>query len=237
MRAEALRARFEEAFWCEEIASYALALDGAKKPCRVRTSNPGHCLYTGIASKERAARMADTLLSEDFFTGWGLRTVSTREARYNPMSYHDGSVWPHDNAIVAAGLSRYGFRHAASRLLGGLFDATLHFELHRTPELFCGFARRSGAGPILYPVACAPQSWSAGAPFLFLQACLGLTVDAPRRTITLHRPELPESVEQITLGELVVGDAQVELSFQSHEHGVDVNVMRKRGEVEVIVIK
>lgn len=237
IRAEALRARFEEAFWCEEIGTYALALDGQKQPCRVRTSNPGHCLFTGIVSSERAARVADTLLSEDFFTGWGVRTVSSREARYNPMSYHDGSVWPHDNAIIAAGLSRYGFRHAASRLLAGLFDATLHFDLHRTPELFCGFARRSGAGPILYPVACAPQAWAAGAPFLLLQACLGLSIDAPRRTITLHRPVLPENVEGITIGELAVGDAHVELSFQAHEHGVDVNVMRKRGEVEVIVIK
>jgi len=236
-RAEALRARFEEAFWCEESGMYALALDGAKRPCRVRTSNPGHCLYTGIASAARAARVTKELLEGDFFSGWGVRTVSSRESRYNPMSYHNGSVWPHDNAILAAGFSRYGGREAAARLFAGLFGATLHFELHRTPELFCGFDRRPGAGPILYPVACAPQAWAAGAPFLLLQACLGLTIDAPRRTITLHRPVLPEGVEAVTLGEIGVGGATVELLFERHAHGVDVNVTRKQGEVEVVAIK
>jgi len=153
------------------------------------------------------------------------------------MSYHNGSVWPHDNAILAAGLSRYGFRDAAARLLAGMFEATLHFELHRTPELFCGFLRRAGAGPILYPVACSPQSWAAGSPFLLLQACLGLMVDAPRRIVTLHRPVLPEGLESVDLGELTVGDSKVELVFARHEHGVDVNVVRKWGEVEILVIK
>ena len=236
-RADDLRDRFESAFWLEELGTYALALDGSKRPCRVRSSNPGHCLYTGIASEAHAKRIAKTLLGDDFFSGWGIRTVSSREARYNPMSYHNGSVWPHDNAIIAAGLARYGRRHEAARLLSGLFEATLHFELHRTPELFCGFPRRPDAGPILYPVACAPQSWAAGAPFLLLKACLGLSIDAPRRTITLHNPVLPESVEAISLGPLQIGDAAAELVFERHEHGVDVNVLRKHGEVEVVVVK
>jgi glycogen debranching enzyme len=232
-----LRERFDRAFWCEEIGTYALALDGAKRPCRVRTSNPGHCLYTGIASEARAARIAEGLLGEDFFSGWGIRTVSSREARYNPMSYHNGSVWPHDNAIIAAGLARFGCRDAAVRILAALFDATLHFDLHRTPELFCGFGRRPGAGPILYPVACAPQSWAAGAAFMLLEGCLGLTIDAPGRTITLRRPVLPESLDEVSLRHLSVGDASVDLLFQRHEHGIDVNVLRKRGGVEIIVVK
>jgi glycogen debranching enzyme len=236
-RAERIRARFEEAFWCDEISTYALALDREKRPCRVRTSNAGHCLFTGIASPERARRVIQTLMAEDSFTGWGVRTVSGRETRYNPMSYHNGSIWPHDNSLVAVGMARYGCRDEAARILSGLFDASLHFDLHRTPELFCGFSRRPGASPILYPVACAPQSWAAGAPFLLLQACLGLTLDATRRTITLHRPVLPEAVESISLGSLMVGDASAELLFERHEHGVDVSVLRKRGEVEVVVVK
>jgi glycogen debranching enzyme len=236
-RAERVRARFEEAFWCEELSTYALALDKDKRPCRVRTSNAGHCLFTGIVSAERAAKVARTLMAEDSFTGWGVRTVSSLEARYNPMSYHDGSVWPHDNSMIAAGLARYERREEAARILAGLFEASLHFDLHRTPELFCGFSRRSGASPIQYPVACAPQSWAAGAPFLLLQACLGLTLDAPRRTITLHRPVLPEAVPSISLGSLALGDASAELLFERHEHGVDVNVLRKRGEIEVVVVK
>jgi glycogen debranching enzyme len=236
-RAESLRVRFEDAFWCEELSTYALALDRWKRPCRVRTSNAGHCLTTGIASPERAQRVVRTLMGEDSYTGWGVRTVSAREARYNPMSYHNGSVWPHDNSLLADGFARYGCREDAARILAGLFESSLHFDLHRMPELFCGFARRPGSTPIHYPVACAPQSWAAGAPFLLLQACLGLTIDAPRRTITLHRPVLPEAVASITLGALAVGDASAELLFERHEHGVDVNVMRKRGEVEVVVIK
>ena len=236
-RAERIRARFEEAFWCEEISTYALALDREKRPCRVRTSNAGHCLFSGIASPERARRVIQTLMGEDSFSGWGVRTVSGRETRYNPMSYHNGSIWPHDNSLVAAGMARYGCREEAARILSGLFDASLHFDLHRTPELFCGFSRRPGASPIQYPVACAPQSWAAGAPFLLLQACLGLTLDATRRTITLRRPVLPEAVESMSLGSLMVGDASAELLFERHEHGVDVNVLRKRGEVEVVVVK
>src|SRR5262249_49371194 len=173
-QAQALRERFEAVFWCEELGTYALALDGEKRPCRVRASNAGHCLLTGIASPEHAARTARTLLGDDFFTGWGVRTVAASEARYNPMSYHNGSVWPHDNALIACGLSRYGLREPVLAILSGLFEASHFLELQRMPELFCGFARRNGSGPTLYPVACAPQAWAAGAVYLLLQACLGL---------------------------------------------------------------
>src|SRR6185503_4788148 len=140
--------------------------------------NAGHCLYTGIAAPERARRVADTLPAEDSFSGWGVLTVSAGEPRYNPMSYHNGSVWPHDNAIIGAGFARYGFIDGAARILAGLFDASLFVDASRLPELFCGFDRRPGEGPTLYPVACSPQSWAAAAPFLLLQACLGLSIDA-----------------------------------------------------------
>src|SRR5213075_1138820 len=181
-QAKILRRRFEEIFWCDELSTYAVALDGSRRPCRVRTSNAGHCLFAGIASQEHARRVATTLTEETSFSGWGIRTVASSEARYNPMSYHNGSVWPHDNALIAAGFGRYGFKESAAMVLAGLLDASLFFDLHRLPELFCGFPRRAGESPTLYPVACAPQAWAAGAVFLLLEACLGLSVSAPNQT-------------------------------------------------------
>ncbi|HKW86823.1 MAG TPA: amylo-alpha-1,6-glucosidase, partial [Nitrospiraceae bacterium] len=177
-QAQALQERFEQAFWCEELSTYALALDGQKRQCKVRTSNAGHCLFTGIASQERARCIADSLLGKDFFSGWGIRTVAASEARFNPMSYHNGSVWPHDNALIAIGLARYGLKESVLKIMTGLFDASLLVDLHRLPELFCGFVRRPGESPTLYPVACAPQAWSAASVFMLLQACLGLTIHA-----------------------------------------------------------
>jgi len=168
--AEALRERFEDAFWCDAIDTYALALDRDKQPCRVRTSNAGHCLFTGIAEPARARRVAAALVDEASFSGWGVRTVATGEARFNPMSYHNGSIWPHDNALIAAGFARYGLKREAAKLFSGLFDASVFFDLHRLPELFCGFRRRAGESPTLYPVSCAPQAWASAAVFLLLQS-------------------------------------------------------------------
>src|SRR6202035_3060025 len=153
-----LAERFEAAFWCPEIETYALALDGAKAPCRVRTSNAGQVLFAGIAAPERAALVARGLMETRFNSGWGIRTVAKGEARYNPMSYHNGSVWPHDNAMIALGLARYGFKDPVQRIFSGLFDAASFWEPRRLPELFCGFARRHTA-PTTYPVACSPQAW------------------------------------------------------------------------------
>ncbi|HEY8503496.1 MAG TPA: amylo-alpha-1,6-glucosidase, partial [Gemmataceae bacterium] len=190
-QAEGLRRRFEDAFWCEDLGTYALALDGDKRPCRVRASNAGHCLFAGIASSERARRVAQGLLSPEGYSGWGVRTLAAGEARYNPMSYHNGSVWPHDNALIAYGLSRYSLRAKALQVLSGFFEASVFLDLNRLPELFCGFPRRPGEGPTLYPVACAPQAWAAGAPFLFVQAALGLEINAPERRVSFSRPRLP----------------------------------------------
>ncbi|HEY2945844.1 MAG TPA: amylo-alpha-1,6-glucosidase, partial [Vicinamibacteria bacterium] len=232
-----LRRQFEERFWSEELGTYVLALDGVKLPCLVRTSNAGHALFSGIASPERAARAAHTLLHEDSFSGWGVRTVSASELRYNPMSYHNGSIWPHDNAMIAAGFARYGMTEHILPILRGLFDASGFLELHRMPELFCGFKRRPGEGPTLYPVACSPQAWAAGAVFMLLQACLGLTVDGPRRQIVFARPRLPEFLQTVTILGLKVGEAAVDLALQRHPHDVSINVLRREGPVEIINVK
>jgi glycogen debranching enzyme len=236
-KAERLRERFEEAFWCEELSTYALALDGDKRPCRVRTSNPGHCLFTGIVSRERALRTARTLLAADSFTGWGVRTVAAGEARYNPMAYHDGSVWPHDNALIAQGMARYGMAEESLRIWTGLFDAGTYFELYRMPELFCGFAQEPGQGPVLYPVACSPQAWSAASVFMLFQACLGLEISALDNRIYLTRPQLPASLGELRIHNLEVAGATVDLLLVRHADDVGLNVLRREGDVEILVVK
>jgi len=239
LRAEAefLRSRFEEAFWVEELGTYGIALDGDKRLCRVRTSNPGHCLFGGIVRPDRAARVADELLSDAMFSGWGVRTLAAGQPRYNPMSYHDGSIWPHDNAITALGLARAGFHDHASRVMGGLFEASRQFDLARLPELFCGFSRRPGEGPTHYPVACSPQAWASGAVFMLLQACIGLEVDAPDRTLRFHHARLPVFLDHLRIENLAVGDASVDLLLGGQPQGMSVDVIRRRGDVEVVTIK
>ena len=230
-----LQHHFEEAFWCDEISTYALALDGHKQPCRVRTSNPGHCLYSGIASPERANLVAHTLVSQDFASGWGIRTVGCHEARYNPLSYHNGSIWPHDNAIIAAGMARYDFREFAGRVLMNLLDLSSAVELQRLPELFCGVDRRPGQGPTLYPVACSPQAWAAGAVFMLLQACLGITVDARNRRVIFDRPFLPQGIPQLSIRDLRIEDCRLSLFMERDSGPVRIQVVEKHGEVDVVV--
>jgi glycogen debranching enzyme len=236
-QAEALRERFDRAFWREELSTYALALDGRKRPCGVRSSNAGQCLFTGIARPERAGRLARTLLGPESFSGWGVRTLAASEARYTPMGYHTGSVWPHDNALIAQGLARYGFVKEASQLLTGLFDASLYFELRRMPELFCGFPQQPGEGPVLYPLACAPQAWSAASVFLLFQACLGLKINGPDSQIFLTRPHLPASLNELRIHNLEVAGATVDLLFVSRQDDWGVNVLRRDGDVQIMVIK
>ena len=236
-KAENLRVRFEDAFWCEGLGTYALALDGRKRPCEVITSNPGHCLFTGIASAARARRVTESVMNDRLFGGWGVRTVAAGEARYNPMSYHNGSVWPHDNAIVAAGLGRYGFTGAAARITTAMFDLSQAVDFCRLPELLCGFHRRSGEFPTLYPVACAPQAWSAGAIHLLLQACLGLHIDASARRLTLRRAAMPEGLDWLRLNNLAVAGAQVDLLLTRNRHDVSVTIHRREGELEVVTVR
>jgi glycogen debranching enzyme len=235
--AERIRSRFEEAFWCDDLGTYAVALDRHKRPCRVRTSNPGHCLFTGIAAPERARRVRDTFMEESSFAGWGVRTVAAGESRYNPMSYHNGSIWPHDNALLAAGLARYGYTEAASRILDSMFDLSQAVDLHRLPELICGFHRRGGEYPTLYPVACAPQAWAAGAVYMLLQACLGLEIDAVAGRVLFARAVLPESIDSLRIGGLRVGDTTIDLLLERHPHDVGVTVLRLDGHVEIMTVK
>ena len=235
--ADKLHTQFERSFWCHDLSSYALALDGFKQPCRVRASNAGHCLWTGIADQKHGLRTAKTLMGNEFFNGWGVRTVATTESRYNPMSYHNGSVWPHDNALIAAGMASYGFKQGALKILCGLFDASQFLELHRLPELLCGFSRRPGEGPTLYPVACSPQTWSSVALFQLLQSCLGLQIEAPRGRLSFSQPVLPPFLEQIEIKNLRIGDAVVDLSLERHAQDVSINVLRRDGRVRIVVTK
>jgi glycogen debranching enzyme len=233
--ASTLREWFEAKFWCEDLSTYALALDRYKQPCRVRTSNAGHCLYTGIAVAEHGQRVANTLLSEDSFSGWGVRTVSSNERRYNPISYHNGSVWPHDSAMFAAGLARYGFTNHAAQLFDSFFEASGFFEMNRLPELLCGLHRRSGEGPTLYPVACSPQAWSAGAAFMLLKAALGLSIDCRKGEITFNKPCLPKSTNSLRIEGLRIGESSVSVLLTRGPKRIDVETTDKVGEVAVTV--
>ena len=235
-RASVLRERFQQAFWCEEIGSYVIALDGEKRQCKVASSNAGHALWSGIAAPEHAARIVAGMQGPEFFSGWGIRTIASGQARYNPMSYHNGSIWPHDNALIAAGMARYGHNDAAVQLLSSLFDASLHFESNRLPELFCGFPRRHGAGPTLYPVACSPQAWAAASVFGMLQACLGLELDAGNAAITLRTPQLPVFIDWIRISRLGVEGASADLLLKRHERNVGIEVIRKDAGVRVTAV-
>ena len=234
--AERLRERFEQAFWCEELGTYAVALDGAKQPCKVRTSNAGQTLFSGMVRQDRARRVAADLMSQKFFSGWGIRTVAAGEARYNPMSYHDGSIWPHDNALIALGLARYGLKHSVAHLFKGLFDAASYMELRRLPELFCGFRRERRRGPVLYPVACAPQAWASATPFTLLEAALGLEFDTARGEIRLRDPCLPEFLNDVVLRDLRLGASSVDLRLRRHGDEVSLEVLRTRGQIQVSIV-
>jgi len=233
--AETLRAQFESAFWCEDIGTYALALDGDKQPCRVRTSNAGQCLFGGIASEGRARMVAKALLSRDAFSGWGIRTLNASERRYNPMSYHNGSVWPHDNGLIAFGFAHYGLKEEVLKIFGGQFDALRYVEM-RLPELFCGFARRISSGPTLYPVACAPQAWASGTPLMLLQACLGLMVDGSHNEIRFERPLLPPFIDDIRIRNLRLGESTIDLLLQRHGRDVVVDILSRTGDIRVVTV-
>jgi glycogen debranching enzyme len=236
MEALALAERFEDAFWCENLGTYALALDGEKQPCAVRSSNAGHLLFSGMVREDRARRVAADLLRPHFFTGWGIRTIALGEVRYNPMSYHNGSIWPHDNALIALGLARYGLKHSVGQVFKGLFDAATYMDLRRLPELFCGFRREKHRGPTLYPVACAPQAWASATPFSLLEAALGLEFDAERSEIRLRNPWLPAFLNDVILRDLQLGEASVDLHIRRHGDDVSMEVLRRRGQIQVSIV-
>lgn len=232
-----LKERFQKSFWCEELDTYAIALDGRKRICQVRTSNAGHALFTGIAREDHAVRMAESLCGSDMFSGWGIRTLSSKERRFNPMSYHNGSMWPHDNALIGWGLGRYGHTDKVHGLLKALFDSSLYDPQQRLPELYCGFTRRKDEGPTPYPVACSPQAWATSVVFCLLQACMGLSINAQQQRLTLRSPSLPPFLEEVRLENLKVGEATIDLVLQRYTRSVGVDVTRREGEVEVVAIK
>ena len=237
LETKALRDKFDAAFWCEDLGTYALALDGEKKPCRVRTSNAGHALFTGVATPERAARLAKTLLSRSSFSGWGIRTVASEEVRYNPISYHNGSVWPHDNAMVALGFARYGFHKAACQIFSAMFHAAVYQDLRRLPELFCGFIRKPHRGPTAYPVACAPQAWAAAAPFGFLAACLGMDLRYDLNAIRFDHSVMPDFLDHVSIRCLRLRGSLLDLSLHRAGSDVTVSLSRRQGDAKVMLVK
>ncbi len=235
-RAETTRALVEDRFWLEDEQFYAVALDGDGAPCRAIASNAGHLLFSGLPSPERARAVSRRMLSAEFRSGWGIRTLATGQARFNPMSYHDGSVWPHDTAMAAAGMARYGERRAVAMLLNEIYSAATHFQL-RLPELFCGFERLTGEPPIAYPVACLPQAWAAGSVFMMMQAALGVGVDALTGAVDIDDPHLPPGIEHLVLSNLQVGEAVVDLAFDRMDGHTVVTPRNRRGDVRVRLLR
>jgi glycogen debranching enzyme len=234
VRAGDLANRFDRDFFDDELGTYVLALDGRKAKCRVRSSNAGHVLLTGLALPHRVARVVETMMAASSFSGWGIRTIPAGEARYNPMSYHNGSIWPHDNALIAAGFARYGFRAETAQIFEGLLAASTYVDLRRLPELFCGFERRPANGPTFYPVSCIPQAWAAAAPLFMLQSSLGLSIDARARRVEFDQPALPNSIDELTLRRLTVGDGWVDLGLRRSGSKVLVEVLARQGTIEVV---
>jgi glycogen debranching enzyme len=211
-RAADLQVRFEERFWCEDIGCYAFALDSNKEPVRTIASNVGHCLWSGLIRPDRAARVVERLLQPDMWSGWGIRTLSGLNPAYNPISYQRGSVWPHDNGIIALGFKRYGFAHEAARIARDISEAASYFVSYRLPELYAGLERRPGTFPVLYPGANVPQAWAAGSVFHLLQAILGLQADAPNGKLYVD-PMLPPWLPTVTLSGLRIGESTITLRF------------------------
>jgi len=233
-KAQTLRRQFDSAFFDEQLGTYVLALDGDKQPCRIRTSNAGHALFTGIAYAERAPAVVASLMDRSSFTGWGIRTLASAQPRYNPMSYHNGSVWPHDNALIAAGFAKYGFRHETARLCEGLFSASTYIDLRRLPELFCGFPRQRNQGPTFYPVACSPQAWAAAALLSMLQSCVGLSFNPKGRQIIFDDPVLPGFLNEVILRRLHAGEGSADLALRRSGGSVLVDVLERQGAVRVM---
>ena len=233
--AEDLKARFNEAFWMEEERFFAGALDADKRQVKTLMSNPGHCLYCGIVDEDKALPLAKGLLAPDMFSGWGVRTMSRSAAAYNPMSYHNGSVWPHDNALIAAGLKRYRFARATNRVTTALFDAAVSADYLRLPELFCGFTRRTPNRPVSYPIACSPQAWAAGSPFLMLQAILGLSARAHENLLTVNLPHLPSWLNTVEIRNLAVGESNVSMVFRREDEITSFSLGSRAGDLRVVM--
>ena len=222
-------------FLPREEQYFALALDGAKRPVTTVTSNPAHGLYCDLIEPGKADAMASRLLAPDMFSGWSIRTMSKQAVAYNPMSYHNGSVWPHDNAIIAAGLKRYGYDRSTLRVATALVDAAMQMEYYRLPELFCGFTRRASSSPVAYPVACSPQAWAAASPFILLQAMLGISARADQGLLTVNKPALPLWLNSVELRNLRVGDSRLSLVFSRQGEVTTFSMVDMKGNIRVLM--
>lgn len=229
-----LRDAFNRDFWMEDEGCYCLALDGKKNQATVISSNPGQTLWTGIVPPDRATRVAERLMRPDMFTGWGVRTLATGEVRYNPMGYHVGTVWPHDNAWFALGLKRYGEESKLRDLITGFFQSTRQFPDQRVPELFCGYDREQYRIPVRYPVACSPQAWASGAVLMFLRAMLGLVPKAPRNELWIVRPELPNWLTSVTLQRVPVGNGYISVRYQRQGQHTFTELLEIQGPLHVV---
>jgi glycogen debranching enzyme len=235
-QAEELRARFNRDFWVEERQFYALALQAQNRPAAAISSNPGQALWAGIIDDQKADSTVARLLSREMFSGWGIRTLSSKELRYNPIGYHLGTVWPHDNSLIAAGFRRYGFDKEACRVFTAIVEAAQYFEHYRLPEVFAGFDRESYGVPVRYPVACHPQAWAAGAVPYLIQTVLGLTPEGFEGRLRIRHPVLPEFVQWLELHRLRVGHGRADLRFECVEDGtVRVIVLDVDGDLDVVV--
>jgi glycogen debranching enzyme len=234
-----LRERVESLFWSETLASYVLALDGEKLPCEVLASNAGHLLFCRLPAADRAVKVAATLSGEKFYSGWGIRTVAEGEPRYDPRSYHNGSIWPHDNALIGMGFGFYGLRGEAARMLQGLFEASCQTASRRLPELFAGYPRQENTGPVpSEEIACSPQAWVTAAPLGLLQACLGLQFDAARREVVFHNPFIPAYLGgKIILHNLRIGDASIDVALEGEGYDARLQILASSGNINAVVRK
>jgi glycogen debranching enzyme len=229
-----LAKRFEKSYWMPQRGFYAMALDKDKKPLEVISSNPGHLLFTRIVGRERARSIVNRLMRPDMFSGWGWRTMSSEEKTYNPLSYHRGSVWPHDNSLIAHGMALNDFRAPVLRIFTTLFQAALTFRDYRLPELFCGMQRREHDVTVHYPVSCSPQAWASGSLFLILSSLLGIRPSAPRKELNIINPVLPDWLDYLHLRNLRIGKSRVGLDFTRRGERTFCNVVDVEGEKLVV---
>jgi glycogen debranching enzyme len=234
-QADALKVRFNADFWMNDGSTYAVGLDANKQQIRAVTSNPGHCLWSGIVDETKASRLVRRMVMPDLLSGWGIRTLSERNPGYDPIGYHTGSVWPHDNSLIAHGMMAYGFAEESNRVIDQMSLAGAHFGSARYPELFCGYARDDVPVPVEYPVACRPQAWATGAPLLMMRSYAGMSADAPNQTLQIVRPSLPWWLERAEVVGMRVGGARVDLLFVQNQGTTAVQVLRKDGELDVVV--
>jgi glycogen debranching enzyme len=235
-RAANLKRNFNRDFWLADRRFFAQGLNANKEPIELVTSNPGHCLFCGIVDDDKAQHLVRRLTSRDMACGWGIRTVSSRTPRFNPMGYHQGSIWPHDNSFIVAGMRRYGYIKEAEEITSQILEASMHFPYSRLPELFCGFARDKELSsiPVEYPVSCSPQAWAAGSTILLLQTMLGMRVDAACEKLYLS-PKLPQWLRYISMQNLRVGKGTVNLHFERQGEDTSFRITENSAGIQVVI--